>query len=99
MGNILSVGIIGAGGIAHAHMNAIEQNDNIKLAAIMDIDTKRLEEAQKRFGGRIYTKLEDILKDPEVEAVHVCTPHNVHGEHVVASARAGKHVLVKSRWH
>lgn len=95
MGNVLSVGIIGAGGIAYAHMRAIEQNDNIRLTAIMDIDTNRLEEAQKRFGGRIYTKLEDMLKDPEVEAVIVCTPHNVHGEHVVASARAGKHVLVE----
>lgn len=95
MGNVLSVGIIGAGGIAHSHMRAIEQNDNIRLAAIMDIDTDRLEAAQKRFGGRTYTKLEDILKDPEVEAVHVCTPHNVHGEHVVAAAKAGKHVLVE----
>ena len=41
MSNILSVGVIGAGGIALSHMRAIEANDNIKLVAVMDVDTER----------------------------------------------------------
>ena len=36
-----------------------------------------------------------MLDDPDVEAVHVCTPHNLHGAQVVAAAEAGKHVLVE----
>jgi len=95
MSDVLSVGMIGAGVIAQSHMHAIEQNDNIRLVAVVDIDPARAEAASKRYGGRAYTKLDDLLKDPEVEAVHVCTPHNLHGEHVVAAAEAGKHVLVE----
>jgi len=95
MSNILSVGIIGAGGIAQSHMRGIELNDNIRLAAIMDVDAKRVESSAEKFGARAYTSLEALLDDPEVEAVHVCTPHKMHTEHVVAAAKAGKHVLVE----
>jgi len=95
MSNILSVGMIGSGGIAQSHMRAIQQNDNIQLAAVMDIDASRAEAAAENYDARAYTNLEALLKDPDVEAVHVCTPHCFHGEHVVAAAEAGKHVLVE----
>ena len=95
MGKVLSVGVIGAGGIAQSHMNAIHGNSNIRLAAAMDIDAKKAEAAAEKYGARAYTNLDDLLKDPEVEAVHVCTPHSFHGDQVVAAAEAGKHVIVE----
>jgi len=95
MGEVLSVGMIGTGGIAQSHMNAIEANDNIRLAAVMDIDAERVEAAAAKYGGKAYMNLDDLLGDPNVEAVHVCTPHNLHVHHVVAAAKAGKHVMVE----
>ena len=95
MGNVLSVGVIGAGGIAQSHMKGIAANDNIRLAAVMDIDAERAEAAAKTFGARACTRLEDLLADSEVEGVHVCTVHNVHIDQVAAAAEAGKHVLVE----
>jgi len=95
MSNILSVGIIGAGGIAQAHMRAIEDNDNIRLVAAMDVDADRAQAAAEKYGARAYTKLPDLLADQAVEAVHVCTPHSLHADQVVAAAEAGKHVLVE----
>ncbi len=95
MSDVLSVGVIGAGGIAQSHLRSIEANENIRLAAIMDIDEERVDEAAKKFEVKGYTALEDLLNDPEVEAVHVCTIHKVHAEQCVAAAEAGKHVLVE----
>ena len=95
MSDVLSVGVIGAGGIARSHMNAIEANDNIRLVAVMDVDTDRAGAVAKEFGASAYTDLEPLLADAQVEAVHVCTPHYLHADQVVAAAEAGKHVLVE----
>jgi len=95
MADVLSVGIVAAGTIARSHMNAIDGLDNVRVAAVMDVDGERAETEAKAHGARAYTDLASLLKDPEVEAVHVCSPHNMHGEQVVAAAEAGKHVLVE----
>lgn len=95
MGEVLSVGVIGTGGIAQSHMRAIEANDNIRLVAAMDVVAERAEAAVDKYGGKAYMNLKDLLGDPDVEAVHVCTPHSLHIDHVVAAAEAGKHVLVE----
>lgn len=95
MGKVLSVGMIGAGGIAQSHLQGIEVNDNIRAVAVMDIDAERARSTAAEYGARAYTDLEGILKDPEVEAVHICTVHNAHADQVVAAAQAGKHVLVE----
>ena len=95
MSNVLSVGIIGAGGIAQSHMRAIHENDNIRLVAAMDVDAARAVAAAEKYGARAYTSPSDLLGDPEVEAVHVCTPHSLHGDQVTSAAEAGKHVLVE----
>ena len=95
MGEVLSVGVIGAGGIAQSHMRAIEMNDNIRLVAAMDVVAERVKAAVEKYGCKGYGNVDDLLGDPKVEAVHVCTPHNLHIDHVVAAARAGKHVIVE----
>jgi len=95
MSDVLSVGVIGAGGIAQSHMRAIHENDNIQLVAVMDVVADRAKAAAEQYGARAYTNLEDLLKDQDVEAVHVCTPHSLHADQMVAAAEAGKHVLVE----
>ena len=95
MSGVLSVGTIGSGGIAQSHLRAIEANDNIRLVAAMDVVAERAEAAAAKHGGKAYTNLDDLLGDENVEAVHVCTPHSLHADQVVAAAKAGKHVLVE----
>nr|HRU06546.1 Gfo/Idh/MocA family oxidoreductase [Candidatus Brocadiia bacterium] len=59
------------------------------------VDAGRAQAAAAEFGGRACTDLDSVLSDPGIQAVHVCTPHNVHADQVVAAAKAGKHVLVE----
>lgn len=49
---------------------------------------------REEFGGNAYADVESLCADPAVEIVYVATPHQMHCEHVVAAADAGKHVLV-----
>ena len=95
MADVLSVGMVGAGNIAGGHVRGIEANDNIRLAAVMDIDAGRAEALAGANGARAYTDLNALLNDPDVDAVHVCSIHKAHVEQVVAAAQAGKHVLVE----
>ncbi|MBD3185122.1 hypothetical protein GF312_22770 [Candidatus Poribacteria bacterium] len=95
MADILSVGTVGTGGIAQAHIRAIGENENIQLVAAMDVVAEKAQAAAEKHNCKAYTNLDDLLNDPHVEAVHVCTPHSFHGKHVVAALKAGKHVLVE----
>ena len=95
MADVLSVGVIGAGGIARSHMQAIKASDNIRTVAVMDIDPGQAESAASEYGARPYTSLEAMLEDSEVQGVHVCTPHSMHLDPVVKAAAAGKHVLLE----
>jgi len=95
MADILRVGMIGSGGIAKAHLHAMKDNENVKPVAVMDVVLDRAEDVAKEFDGKAYGNLDDLLADPQVDAVITCSPHIYHGEQVVASAKAGKHVLVE----
>ncbi len=95
MADILRVGMIGSGGIAKAHLHAMKDNENVKPVAVMDVVLERAEDVAKEFDGKAYGNLDDLLADPQVDAVITCSPHIYHGEQVVAAAKAGKHVLVE----
>ena len=95
MQGVLSVGVIGTGGIAQSHINAIKDLENIRLVAVMDIDPKRAEETAVKYGAEAYNQLEDLLTNPDIQAVHVCTPHSFHANQVVSAAEADKHVMVE----
>ena len=66
----------------------------VKVVAAHDIDPARLEDA-RNLGLKAYEKLRDFLADPEINAVLVATPNQVHKELSIAALRAGKHVIVE----
>lgn len=50
---------------------------------------------EREYGGRGHATVEALCADPDVEAVYIATPHQMHVDHVLAAARAGKHILVE----
>lgn len=76
------------------HADAYVKNPNAELVALCDTDKGWLDFQAKRYGiSRTYTNYQDLLADPEIDAVSICTPTGLHGEHTLAAFRAGKHVL------
>lgn len=49
----------------------------------------------KQFGGRAYDSVDALAQDPDVEAVYIATPHQMHREHATVLAAGGKHLLVE----
>ncbi len=92
----VQVGLIGAGGIAQAHMRALQDVDTIQVVAVADIVRERAEETAKRWGiPHVFEDYHDILAMDEVEAVSVTTYNQAHCAPTVDALHAGKHVLVE----
>lgn len=90
----LNVGVIGLGGISHAHIKPYQANPRSNLMAICDIDEAWLMRQSKELNvNNAYVDYRDLLANPEVEAVSVCVPNYLHAEVVIAALEAGKHVL------
>ena len=82
---------IGVGGIFRAHLRGYKTlSDSFSLVALCDIN----EEAAQRIAEenkiqRVYTSVEALLKDGDIDAVHICLPHDLHAPVAIAAAEAG----------
>src|ERR1700677_1186073 len=74
---------------------AIEKHPGVELVAIAEPIADVRDEFAARYGARGCADIESLVALPEVEAVYVATPTDLHVEHVVIAAQAGKHVLVE----
>ncbi|MEK6794861.1 MAG: Gfo/Idh/MocA family oxidoreductase [Spirochaetota bacterium] len=95
--NKVSWGVIGAGGIADRRtIPGMLLSNNARLAAIMDVDEKRLAAlAQKYPEAKPYPTCNDLLDDPDVDAVYIATPVFEHCKQIHAAADRGKHILIE----
>lgn len=89
------VAVIGCGTIANsAHIPAYMANPKAEIKYFCDIIKERAEEAVAKYGcGEAVENYHDILNDPEIEAVSVCTPNHMHAKIAIDFLRAGKNVL------
>jgi predicted dehydrogenase len=70
------------------------EHPNCKVEAVSDLRKDRREHLMKVYGcSKSHDSLDDLLKDPRVEAVFLATPAPDHVDHTIASLEAGKHVL------
>ncbi len=93
----IKVGIIGCGGIANGkHMPALKTIPGVEMVAFCDLIIEKAERARAQYGtpdAKVYTDYCELLADPSIEVIHVCTPNRSHAEISIASMQAGKHVM------
>ncbi len=90
----LRTAVIGCGLISKNHLKALRNVENAECTAVCDIDHARADEAAKTYGiGKVYYDYREMLKDGEIDAVHICTPHYLHAQMAIDALNAGKHVL------
>lgn len=86
---------VGAG--RHAQLwlaPAMERATNATPAGVWSRQLQTAETLASRHGlPRVYRSLDELLADPEVDAVLISTPNYLHAEHAIAALRVGKHVL------
>ncbi|WP_297695049.1 Gfo/Idh/MocA family oxidoreductase, partial [uncultured Eudoraea sp.] len=91
----IGVGLIGAGDIADLHAEAINGLPGAELLGLWNRTAEKGQKKAKQFGCSVYTTVDEMLRDPKIDAVFVLTNMETHCEYTIKAARAGKHVLVE----
>jgi predicted dehydrogenase len=93
----LGIGLVGLGWVAGAHIETFKSVTGARVVAVCS--RRQLDEAalERQYGLplRAYRRYEDLLADPEVDVIDICTPHPLHAGQAVAAARAGKHLIIE----
>jgi len=91
---MFKVGVIGCGKIAQVrHIPEYAENRQVELAAYYDLNIDRARKIAQKYGGKVYSSVAELLADPTIDAVSVCTANTSHAEISIAALKAGKHVL------
>lgn len=94
----LKVGIIGMGFIGMAHLDALRRIGGVEVTALAR-GSERAKALAAAYGvPRVYETADELIRDPEIQVIHNCTPNHLHLEINEKIIRAGKHVFQKNRW-
>lgn len=86
-------GILATGSIARSFAKGVAESATGELVASASRSKEKAEKFAEEFGGRAHEGYDALLADPEVDAVYIASPHHLHKEHTVMTARAGKAIL------
>jgi predicted dehydrogenase len=90
----LRVGVIGVGGIARTHMPGWAASEYAEVVAGSDINPVALEEwGRLHVINKLSVDPADLLRDPDIDIIDICTPNMYHAPLTVAALEAGKHVI------
>jgi len=89
------IGLVGTG-IGSLHADAISQMPQVaQLQAVCSLELESAQSLASRFGGTATTRFENLLRDPSIDVIDICTPPDQHLPMARAAAAAGKHLLIE----
>ncbi|ABW01202.1 Gfo/Idh/MocA family protein [Caldivirga maquilingensis] len=91
----IRVAIVGLGEVSLNHYNALRSTRYGELAGVFSHSRNRVEEVAKAWGTRPYYSFKELINDPGIDALIICSADEHHHDQAVEAMRAGKHVLVE----
>jgi len=92
----MRVALAGAGAFGVKHLDALGRINDVEVVSIVSRTLEQAEEVAAAYGARQATvDLKDSLNNPDVDAVILCTPTQLHAAQAIAALEAGKHVLIE----
>ncbi len=90
------IGILGAGNIAPLNVAAYLAHPRCDVLAVCDNREEKAQAAATNWGvPKVYTDIDEMLADDDLDAIEILTPTMLHKEHVLAALSAGRHVSVQ----
>ena len=86
-------GLVGAGEIGRVRADALRRSPGCRLVAVADVASDRARAAARTSTASVYTDYRQLLDHPDIDAVIVSTPPDIHEEVALAALERGKHVL------
>jgi 2-hydroxy-4-carboxymuconate semialdehyde hemiacetal dehydrogenase len=96
MNKTIKVALAGAGAFGIKHLDGIKNIEGVEVVSLISRELDKTREVALKYGiGHVTTELADSLALPEVDAVILCTPTQMHASQTLACLKAGKHVQVE----
>jgi 2-hydroxy-4-carboxymuconate semialdehyde hemiacetal dehydrogenase len=96
MSKTIKVALAGAGAFGMKHLDGIKNIDGVEVVSLIGRELEKTKEVAAKYGvSHVTTDLAASLALPEVDAVILCTPTQMHASQSIACLRAGKHVQVE----
>ena len=95
MSGMVKFGILGCGVVADYHAKAVRSIGEAMLCGVADQSADRAEAFADQYGVKAYRSYAEMLADPEIDAVCICTPSGMHAQNALEALAAGKHVVVE----
>ncbi len=89
----INFAIIGCGRIAQRHAEHITKTDRCNLVACFDIVNEKALTLADKYNAKSFGKIQDLLDNPNIDVVSVCSPNGLHAEHSILALNNAKHVL------
>ncbi|WP_127490294.1 inositol 2-dehydrogenase [Paenibacillus ehimensis] len=90
----IKIGIIGAGRIGKLHAENLKRLPQVEIKTISDIFADNIRDWAAQTGiGNVTANYQDIMQDPEIAAVFICSPTDTHIAIIEEAAKAGKHIF------
>lgn len=91
----IRIGFLGAGDVADLHAEAVNSLPGAELKGLWNWKPEKGKFKAARYGCQTYESADELLNDPEIDAVFVLTNMETHCEFTIKAAQTGKHVLVE----
>jgi 2-hydroxy-4-carboxymuconate semialdehyde hemiacetal dehydrogenase len=92
----MRVVVAGVGAFGQKHLDALQKIDGVEVASIVGRQIAPTQEVAKKYRiAHATTQLSEALSQPNVNAVILCTPTQLHAQQAIQCMKAGKHVQVE----
>ena len=93
----LQVGIVGLGWVAGAHIEALAAVNGARVAAVCTRRPLSAADVAAQYGveAKVYHDYSEMIADPELDVITICTPNKFHPAQAIAAAEAGKHLYIE----
>ncbi len=96
MAQTLNLALAGAGAFGIKHLDALRAIPDVRVVSLVGRTLEPTKEVAARYGiAHVTTELQESLSRPDVDALILCTPTQLHATQAIACLKAGKHVQVE----
>jgi 2-hydroxy-4-carboxymuconate semialdehyde hemiacetal dehydrogenase len=96
MSKTVRIALVGPGAFGIKHLDALSRIESVEIASIVGLELPIAREVARKYGAQHVTdNLDEALGRPDVDAVILCTPTQMHAAQALACLKAGKHVQVE----
>jgi 2-hydroxy-4-carboxymuconate semialdehyde hemiacetal dehydrogenase len=96
MSKTVRIALAGPGAFGIKHLDALKLIDGVEVTSIIGRELPKAREVAQKYGAKhVTTNLDEALARPDVDAVILCTPTQLHAQQSIAALKAGKHVQVE----